>query len=169
MKLREFKPEDAALILSWSQDEVAFRKWSADRYPTYPLSEADLIQNYQPHGEAGSSDFFRAYTMEDEDGIPRGSLILRCPDQDPSHIRFGFIIVDSSLRGKGYGKTMLTLAKELAEDTLGAKKLSLGVFRNNPPARHCYEAMGFRDNGASEACQILGETWVFDFMDLSLT
>lgn len=167
MKLREFIPEDASLILSWCQDEVAFRKWSADRYPSYPLDPEVLALAYEPKGEIGSPDFFRAYAMEDEEGAVRGSLIFRCPDKDPRHIRFGFIIVDSSIRGKGYGKLMLNLAKEQAKG-FGAEKLSLGVFRNNPSARHCYESVGFRDNGAYEACQILGETWVFDFMDQKL-
>ena len=60
-------------------------------------------------------------------------------------MRFGFVIVDSSKRGKGYGKGMLELAIRYAFDILKAERITLGVFENNAPAYRCYKAVGFRD------------------------
>lgn len=44
LKLRSFESQDAKYILSWTKDEEAFRKWSADRYQTYPAKPEDMIQ-----------------------------------------------------------------------------------------------------------------------------
>ncbi|MBO5325290.1 MAG: GNAT family N-acetyltransferase, partial [Lachnospiraceae bacterium] len=32
-----------------------------------------------------------------------------------------------------------------AKEIFGAKKVSLGVFKNNEPAYYCYKAAGFKD------------------------
>ena len=40
MTLRPFTFDDAPIILSWIKDIAAFRKWSADRYPTFPPTPA---------------------------------------------------------------------------------------------------------------------------------
>ena len=45
-------------------------------------------------------------------------------------------------------KQMLLLGIEYAKDKLGATRADLGVFDNNPKARSCYEAVGFREYGA---------------------
>ena len=60
-------------------------------------------------------------------------------------IRFGFVIVDDSRRGKGYGKRMLELGLEYAFKILKARKVTIGVFENNAPAYHCYKALGFQE------------------------
>ncbi len=39
------------------------------------------------------------------------------------------------------------MAVKYAFETLGATKVSLGVFENNPSAIHCYEASGFHSEG----------------------
>ena len=72
-----------------------------------------------------------------------GHILLRFPSEDKSVIRFGFVIVDDSKRGKGYGKQMLQLAILKAKQDFGARNITLGVFDNNPSAIHCYESVGF--------------------------
>ena len=42
IQLRPYEPCDADTIISWIGDEVAFRKWCADRYETYPITAAGL-------------------------------------------------------------------------------------------------------------------------------
>lgn len=72
-----------------------------------------------------------------------------------------FVIVDSEKRGKGYGKKMLILAKKYAFEILKAKRITLGVFENNPSAYFCYKVSGFSENKEEENfyCDILGEKW----------
>ena len=84
---------------------------------------------------------------------------MRYTDKEKKVIRFGFVIVDDSKRGKGYGKQMLTLAIKYAFDIFGAEKITLGVFDNNAPAYYCYKAAGFRENGEEMFCELFGEQW----------
>ena len=81
--------------------------------------------------------------LDDEEIV--GHLILRYTDPEKSVIRFGFVIVDDSRRGMGYGKMMLKQALDYAFNVLKAEKVTLGVLENDPPAYHCYIAAGFRD------------------------
>ena len=74
-----------------------------------------------------------------------GHLIIRFTDAEKSTLRFGFVIVDDSKRGMGYGKQMLGLALRFAFDILKVQKVTLGVLENNPGAYHCYKAAGFKD------------------------
>lgn len=106
LRLRPYKNCDAQYIIKWCKDEVAFRKWCADRYENYPISVDDMNTMY---GNTVDSDDFFAMTAFDESGVV-GHLIMRYTDESKSILRFGFVIVDDTKRGKGYGKEMLSLA-----------------------------------------------------------
>lgn len=145
IKLRPYKPSDASTILTWVRDEETFRRWGTDRYPTYPITEADMNYKYfQCNGDCPEPDNFYPFTAFCEEGI-LGHLIMRYTDAKKSVLRFGFVILDDSLRGKGYGKQMLKLAVKYAFDILKVQKVTLGVLENNPGAYHCYKSAGFRD------------------------
>ena len=103
-------------------------------------------------------DNFYPVTAFDPSGVV-GHLILRYTDEEKKVIRIGFVIVDDSKRGMGYGKQMLTLAIKYAFDIFGAEKITLGVFDNNKPAYYCYKAAGFRENGEEMFCELFGEQW----------
>ncbi len=138
MELREYKDSDAKIILTWINNEREFRLWSADRYGDYPVNENDINNNY--HG--CSKNNFYPLTMVDGDKVI-GHLILRNPTSDKSVIRMGFIIVDSSIRGHGYGKKIIELAINYAREKLSAKEINLGVFTCNTSALNCYQRSGF--------------------------
>ena len=87
-----------------------------------------------------------------------GHILLRVPSEDKSNIRFGFVIVDDSKRGKGYGKQMLRLAIGYAQQELGAQKITLGVFCDNHSALKCYKSIGFCITGEGYY-MIDGEEW----------
>ena len=161
LKLRPYKPSDAEAIVSWIKDERALRKWSSDRYGAYPITAEDINHKYiDCNGDCEEPDNFYPMTLVDEGG-PVGHLILRYTDEAKSVIRFGFVIVDDSKRGKGYGKKMLQMAIRYAFDMLKAEKITLGVFENNPSAYFCYKAAGFREIPMEKEFifEILGEQW----------
>ena len=139
MNFRPYKKEDGDIILSWIDNERAFRMWSADRYGDYPITGEDIMDNYDMCMECGN---FYPFTLED-DGKVIGHLILRNPGEDDSVIRLGFIIVDNTIRGKGYGKRLIQEAISFAKNELGAKEINLGVFYDNENALNCYKACGF--------------------------
>ncbi len=99
-------------------------------------------------------------TAFDESGAV-GHLIMRFTDDNKEILRFGFVIVDDSKRGKGYGKEMLRLALEYAFTILKVKKVTIGVFENNPSAYYCYKSVGFEDavQAEDEYFHIMGEDW----------
>ena len=133
------------------------RQWCADRYEHYPVTPDDMNSYHERHIVGTKS---RAMTMCDGNEIV-GYITLRIPADDPSEQRIGFVIVDDSKRGLGLGKALVDMATDYAFRKLGATKISLGVFENNPSAIRCYEAAGFHRVSGQEAesYQCLGETW----------
>lgn len=161
LRLRPYKPQDADAIVSWIKDERELRRWSSDRYGAYPVTAKDINYKYLDcNGDCEEPDNFYPMTAADENG-PVGHLILRYTNAAKTVIRLGFIIVDDSRRGLGYGKSMIQMAIRYAFDMLKAEKITLGVFADNLSAYHCYKAAGFREISTDKDCifEILGEKW----------
>ncbi len=145
MTLRPYKPEDAKTIVSWIKDERALRLWSSDRYGAYPVTANDMNYKYMEcNGDCKEPDNFYPLTAVCEGEIV-GHLILRYTDAAKKILRIGFVIVDDSKRGCGYGKRMIQMAIRYAFEMLQAEKVTLGVFENNPSAYYCYKAAGFEE------------------------
>ena len=167
LRLRHYKPCDADSIASWIKDEEVLRKWSSDRFGDYPITGEDINNKYiGNNGDCSEPDNFYPLTVFDESGAV-GHLILRYTDAEKKVIRFGFVIVDDSKRGKGYGKQMLTLAIKYAFEIFGAEKITLGVFDNNESAYCCYKAAGFIENGEEMFCELSGEQWRIVEMEIN--
>ena len=160
MKLRPFCIEDAPVILSWIKDKTDFRKWSADRYSSYPPKPKDMLAQY-------ANDNIFPFTAIDDAGKVIGHIILRYPDSSKTVIRLGFIIIDNQLRGKVYGKQMLELAIQKAQRDYKVQKITLGVFDNNPSAIRCYESVGFTVTG-TDTYLIDGEQWMGKEMEIHI-
>ena len=158
MTLRPFNINDAETILSWCKDKHAFRLWSADRYKEFPAQPEEMMRQYK-----GDNMYPLTAIVGEEIA---GHILLRYPSEDKSVIRFGFVIVDDSKRGKGYGKQMLRLAIDYAQQELGAKRITLGVFCDNISAVECYKSVGFRIIGI-DSYVIDGEEWKGFEMELN--
>ena len=159
LTFRPYKPCDAEAIVRWIRDENTLRLWSSDRFGNFPITADDINRKYRIHnGDCSQADNFYPFTLC-EDGAPVGHLILRYTDPDRKVIRFGFVIVDETKRGKGYGKQLLSMAVKYAHEFLDANKLTLGVFAHNTAACHCYRAVGFTETGLDYNCEISGQPW----------
>ena len=150
MQLRPFNPDDAETILGWCKDKYSFRLWSADRYKDFPAKPEEMMRQYEGQN-------LHPLTAISDD-IIIGHILLRYPSEDKTVIRFGFVIVDDSKRGKGYGKQMLRLAIDYALLELRAKCITLGVFCDNSSAVECYKSVGFRIIGM-DSYVIDGDEW----------
>ena len=150
MCLRPFMPSDAAKILSWCKDKRAFRLWSADRFGDFPAKPSELTAQFDDGGK------IPLVAMADNEVV--GFIMLRYPTDDKTLIRLGFVIIDDSKRGKGYGGQMLRLAIDHAQNELGARRISLGVFCDNTSAVECYKSVGFSILG-EDSYTIDGEEW----------
>lgn len=157
MRLRPFKKCDAEEIVTWIENEHIFRLWCADRFESYPISAQELIQSYNASLDSDEVFHFVAY---DESGIS-GYFIIRYPDKnDINTVRLGFVLLDNRKRGQGLGKQMIKLAIDYAVNIMGAKKVTIGVFENNPSALNCYLKSGFMDTGITDTYPISGEEWI---------
>lgn len=156
MKLRLYKNTDADIIVKWLKSEYAFRQWCADRYENYPITADDMNNYYSQYNE---HELYKL-TAVDEDEII-GHLTIRFIDDARKIARLGFVIVDDTKRGKGYGKQLVSSALKYAFDDLKADKVTLGVFENNSYALHCYFSCGFKivRKEILESYQCMGETW----------
>ena len=157
MTLRPFHPNDAETILGWCKDKQAFRKWSADRYKDFPAKREDMMEQYK------GDNMYPLTAVVGENII--GHVLLRFLSEDKTLVRFGFVIVDDTKRGKGYGKQMLQMVIKKAKEEFGAQKITLGVFDNNPSAFHCYDSLGFKVIG-TDTYLIDGEEWTGKEMEL---
>jgi RimJ/RimL family protein N-acetyltransferase len=159
MTLRPFNINDVPTILSWCKDKHAFRLWSADRYKEFPAQPEEMLEQYK------GDNMYPLTAVADDEIV--GHLLLRYPMEDRTVVRFGFVIVDNSKRGMGYGKQMLRLAIDYVQQELGAQKITLGVFCDNHSAVECYKSVGFRITG-TDSNPIDGEEWKGFEMELEL-
>ncbi|MBZ9608461.1 GNAT family N-acetyltransferase [Clostridium estertheticum] len=146
IRLRPYKLRDSQYILNWFNDELTFAQWCADKF-TYPLTKEQLNQYYHNYEKDDNAWIMSALNKE---GTPVGHFLMRMADYQNESIHLGFIIVDSQIRGKGYGKEMVSLAIRYAFDILKVKRVTLGVFDNNLSAHYCYKATGIVDEKYNE-------------------
>lgn len=166
MILRAYEPADAAVICTWLRTEEELYRWSADRYNSFPLRAVDIDRQYAAQAAGGR---FFPLSAADEAGRLLGHFIIRYPDAaNAASVRFGFVIVDPALRGRGLGQEMLRLGIRYARESLRATRIDLGVFADNTAARRCYEALGFREYGRQPYATPIA-AWECIDMELFLT
>ena len=145
LKLRPYKSCDAQAISKWVQDKDVFTVWGGERFGNYPITAEIIDKKYrEENGDCAEPDNFYPWTAFDDNGVV-GHFIMRYINGDKNVIRFGWVVVDCSVRGKGYGTQMLRLGIKYAFEILGAQKVTIGVFENNEPAHTCYKKVGFVD------------------------
>ncbi len=155
LRLRPFRKNDAKEIIKWTSRPDEFYMWSAGRLGDFPVSEEKMLEATSGREE---NDKYFPFTAFDENG-PVGFFTVRTPGEDDKKVRLGYIIVDPSIRGKGYGKEMLKLGLKFIFEIYGAESVSLGVFEDNPNAYRCYKGIGFEENGEKEDIVLGGKTW----------
>ncbi len=156
LELRLYKSTDAQAVVEWTKNEYAFRQWSADRYENYPITAEDMNKYYSQFSDKNLCKL----TAVDENEII-GHLTIRFIDEAMKIARLGFVIVDDTKRGQGYGKQLVLLALKYTFDELNADKVTLGVLKNNTPAIQCYLSCGLKtvEKENIESYQCMGEIW----------
>ena len=146
LRLRPYKPCDAEIIEKWIRDEDIFLKWGGLLFGDYPITAKTIDDKYRlNNGGCEEPDNFYPWVALDDSGKVVGQFIMRYLHGDPKILRFGWVIIDDAVRGKGYGSQMLALGLKYAFEIMGVDKVTLGVFENNEPAHRCYQKLGFKD------------------------
>lgn len=156
IRLRPFKRQDSEIIAGWLTDKKGFMKWCAGMY-RFPMTPQQLNERYEEFCKDDNAWFMTAL---DDSGKICGHFIFRKADCANNSIHMGFIIISPQMRGKGYGKQMLSQALKYAFEIFGADTVTLGVFANNESALGCYKAAGFIPTDTEKECfEFDGEKW----------
>ncbi len=152
LRLRPYKRCDSEKIAQWITDEDVFHKWGGDHFGKFPVSADTIDAMYRlKNGNCAEPDNFYPWTaFDDENGVV-SHFIMRYLHGDHRVLRFGWVIVDSTIRGKGYGTQMLRAGLKYAFEILDADVVTIGVFENNDSAHRCYRKAGFADRGTVKA------------------
>ena len=146
IRIRPYKDSDEETILSWCTDEDTFHRWTAGVLGEYPITP----EKFRKTGE------LMRFTALEETRVV-GFFTVRNPRPTLDELRFGFVIIDPRMRGRGVGREMLRLGLAYAFRIYKAEKVSLGVFSDNESARRCYRAASLRETGEQEIYCIRGE------------
>ena len=163
MRLRPYKPCDAAKIIEWCKDKETYDLWGGFIIGDYPITEEILNDVYINHnGRCTELDNFYPMTAIDDNEEMVGHFIMRYINGDKKKLRFGWVIVDADKRGQHIGQNMLKLGLKYAFEILGVDKVTLGVFENNTPAYKCYLSTGFHKPSElpDKYEEINGEKWL---------
>lgn len=146
IRLRPYKSCDSSIIAEWIKDKDVFMKWGGMLFGEFPIS-AEIIDNKYKNnnGDCVEPDNFYPWTAIDENNRVVGHFIMRYLNGNNRILRFGWVIVDDSIRGKGYGSEMLKIGLKYAFEILDVDKVTLGVYDNNELAHNCYKKAGFKD------------------------
>ena len=151
LRLRPYKSCDSEKIAAWVQEEDVFHKWGGDHFGKYPIDAKTIDDMYRvKNGDCREEDnFYPWVAFDDENGVV-GHFIMRYMHGDRRTLRFGWVVVDSTFRGRGYGTEMLRAGLKYAFEILDADVVTIGVFENNEPAHRCYRKLGFTDRETVE-------------------
>lgn len=139
MRLRAYcEDADFDIIRSWDTDERSHALWCANLIP-YPLTKEGLGNTIT---RLSSEYREEPYTAVDDDGRPVGFFRYSVRREERVG-KLKFVIVDSSLRGRGFGEEMISLACEMAFSRMDVDAVELNVFPENAGAVRCYEKAGF--------------------------
>lgn len=156
IRLRPFKISDSKAIVNWLPDERQFAMWSVGQF-TYPLT-AEQMENHLHRLEAIKDAWSMAALNEEGELV--GHFMVKKADYEQNSAFLGFIVVDPSRRGKGYGKEMVAKAVQYAFEILGVDCATLNVITENKAAYGCYTSLGFRESGRTEKMYQYGdEAW----------
>ncbi len=146
IRLRPYKSCDSLIIAEWIKDKDVFMKWGGMLFGEFPISAETIDNKYKNNnGDCVEPDNFYPWTAIDENNRIVGHFIMRYLNGNNRILRFGWVIVDDSIRGKGYGSEMLKIGLKYAFEILDVDKVTLGVYDNNEPAHNCYKKAGFKD------------------------
>lgn len=119
------------------------------KYIGWPLTESlsqtrTYVEEMLRREEAGS---FKYANIEDKRfGNVIGTVMLFGHDEDARHAEVGYVI-EKSVWGKGIGTEVVELAKQVAFNTLGLRKLHARVVGENVGSSRILEKNGFVKEG----------------------
>ena len=155
MRIRPYQNKDFDIISQWITDERSHALWCANLMP-YPLEKNSFDALLQEAEERFGDSPFVATT---NDGQVVGFFCFSV-NLHTNEGMLKFVVIENTMRNKGYGCEMLKLAIKYAFEIAKADAVHLNVFPENPGAKKCYEKAGFKERTLTEnAFSFKDESW----------
>lgn len=155
MRIRPYQNKDFDIISQWITDERSHALLCANLMP-YPLEKNSFDALLQEAEERFGDSPFVATT---NDGQVVGFFCFSV-NLHTNEGMLKFVVIDNTMRNKGYGCEMLKLAIKYAFEIAKADAVHLNVFPENPGAKKCYEKVGFKERTLTEnAFSFKDESW----------
>jgi ribosomal protein S18 acetylase RimI-like enzyme len=138
------RPMSATEFVPWAED--ALRVFAAGRAASLGLSFEDSLASARklpdrlPQGPATPDMWL--FVIVDSDDAEVGTLWLGLDPERAGAMFVWAIDIHEAFRGKGFGRSAMTAAEEVARG-VGATAITLNVFGNNLPARSLYDSLGY--------------------------
>lgn len=139
MRIRPYiECRDFDEIKNWMTDERIHAMWCASRF-LYPLEKEDFhTKLHELANQWGDSP----YVATTDDGKLIGFFCYSV-NLETNEGMLKFVMINPSMRGNGFGQSMLKLALQYAFDITNVDAVHLNVYPENVAAKKCYEAVGF--------------------------
>lgn len=155
MRIRPYQNKDFDIISQWITDERSHALWCANLI-SYPLKKNSFDALLQEEEEQFGDSPFVATT---NDGQVVGFFCFSV-NLHTNEGKLKFVVIDNTMRNKGYGYEMLKLAIKYAFEIAKVDAVHLNVFPENPGAKKCYEKVGFKERTLTEnAFSYKDESW----------
>jgi RimJ/RimL family protein N-acetyltransferase len=154
MRIRPYLNKDFDTIVNWITDERSHALWCANLIP-YPLEKQsfdDLLLQEEQYEDS-------PFVATTDDGKVVGFFCFLV-NLNKNEGKLKFIMIDHTIRNKGYGYEMIKLAVKYAFTIANVDAVELNVFPENPGAKKCYEKVGFNQRTFIEnAFTFQDESW----------
>jgi RimJ/RimL family protein N-acetyltransferase len=158
---RGFQSSDADALISWASSPDELLQWSGPHF-SFPLDRKQLRAYAKSAGERRQ---LISGVLAGTDAVVAHAELNLLPEHELGQIRR--VIVAPELRGRGIGRELIQWLVKLSFVDLHLNRLELVVFDFNEPARRCYEAAGFKEEGrAKQARRASGNYWDLIYMAL---
>lgn len=134
--LREFVASDDAALAGWFAGPAELVDFSGDSL-TWPVTSAQLDELRHEPGRVCRTAIDPAHP-----DVVAGHVEFVTPGLEAGCLHVSRVAVAPGLRGRGYGRALMTAAAGYARDR-GYRALDLNVVRGNAPAQGLYAACGF--------------------------
>ena len=143
IELKKFCKEDFPQLIKWIPDARFLLQWAGPNY-TWPLDTQQLNATLErTYGHQPAHYMFKAVDSETGEIIGHIELVHVDYVQRAGHI--GRVLVGPlELRGRGFGKQILSELITFAFCELEFQTLTINVFDFNKAGIGCYTSMGFR-------------------------
>lgn len=152
MRVRPYLDKDFDKISEWITDERSNALWCANLI-SYPLEKENFNQVLSDMSNRFNDNAFVA-TTDDCNVVGFFCFSLNLNTNEGM---LKFVVVDNTVRSKGYGSEMISLAVKYAFEIEKAKAVQLNVFPENIGAKRCYEKVGFQEKSLIENAFAFGE------------